>query len=35
MNNDGISDLVVGGQDSQQIIVLLGNGDGKIGRAHV
>jgi len=28
MNNDGISDLVVGGQDSQQIIVLLGNGDG-------
>src|SRR5262245_39082763 len=28
MNNDGISDLVVGGQDSWQIIVLLGNGDG-------
>ena len=28
MNNDGISDLVVGGQDSQEIIVLLGNGDG-------
>lgn len=28
LNNDGISDLVVGGQDSQQIIVLLGNGDG-------
>jgi len=28
MNNDGISDLVVGGQDSRQINVLLGNGDG-------
>ena len=28
MNNDGISDLVVGGQDSWQIIVLLGNGNG-------
>jgi hypothetical protein len=28
MNNDGISDLVVGGQDSQEIVVLLGNGDG-------
>jgi hypothetical protein len=28
MNNDGIADLVAGGQDSQEIIVLLGNGDG-------
>src|SRR5262249_23679773 len=28
MNGDGIADLVVGGQDSQQIVVLLGNGDG-------
>ena len=28
MNGDGISDLVVGGQDSQEIAVLLGNGNG-------
>ena len=32
MNDDGIADLVVGGQDDWEIIVLLGNGDGTFTR---
>lgn len=32
MNRDGISDLVVGGQNNQQIQVLLGRGDGTFER---